>query len=223
MEFILKNKPFAIRSAELFATIPNPNSLRKSWLCKYHPEADPRPFWSLEVWAEGEWYEGDEEEEMGGVEARATAEEMRFPIRRWTYVQGQTVEWAGPYDEKVGGPYGVFYLEEHDIIRRARLRFTERDGTAFRFEWEGVCNVYGDEGYERDVPFSTAGWARFTGVTVYGGGADTDESLRGRLAQYFDPRDFVQGSLLSRSDRHGYFRRVKSSHAVFTPSDARAA
>src|SRR5215213_1649428 len=150
MEFILKDKPFLIKSAELFATILNPARLPR-----HLPEGDPRPFWSLEVWAEGDWYE---DEEMGGVEteARATAEEMRFPIRRWTDVLGQTIEWAGPYDQKVGGPYGIFYLEEHDRIGRARLRFTERDGTAFRFEWEGVCNVYGDEGYERDVPFSTA-------------------------------------------------------------------
>jgi hypothetical protein len=75
--------------------------------------------------------------------------------------------------------------------------------------------------YGRDVPFSAAGWARFKGVTVYGGGADTDETMRGRLARYFDPHDFVQGPLLRRSDRHGYFRRVETAHAVFTPSDAR--
>lgn len=219
MEFFLKNKPFTIKSAELFANVPNPSHLPKRL-----PEGDPRPFWSLEVWAEGEWWaeEEGEEEEMGGVEARATAEEMRFPIRRWTDVLGQTIEWAGPYEQKVGGPYGNFYLGEHDTISRARLRFTDRDGTAFRFEWEGVCNVHGDEEYERNVPFSAAGWARFTGVTVFGGGADTDESLRARLAQYFDPHDFVQGTLLRRDYRRGLFRRDKFSHAVFTPPDAGA-
>ncbi len=215
MGFILKNKPLVVRSAELSATIPDPGRLPKRL-----PEGDPQPFWSLEVWAEGKWYE---DEETGDVEARATAEEMRFHIRRWTDVVGQTVEWAGPYDQKVGGPYGHFYLEEHDRIGRARLRFTERDGAAFRFEWEGVCDVNGNEGYERDVPFSAAGWARFTGVGVLGGGADTDESLRSRLARYFDPHDLVQGPLIRRDYRHGFFRRYKFSEAVFTPSDARAA
>jgi hypothetical protein len=221
MGFILKGKPFAIKSAELFATIPNPR-----WVRKYDPADDPRPFWSLEVWADVEQDDVEQDdEEMGGViyPARATAEEMRFPIRRWEEVAGRTVEWAGPYDEKAGGPYGCFYLEEHERIGRARLRFTERDGTAFRFEWEGVCDVYLDGEGLRDVPFSAAGWARFTGVTVYGGGADTDESVRGRLAQYLDPRDFVQGPLLRRTDRHGFFRRLKSCHAVFTPSGARTA
>lgn len=209
MGFILNDKPFAIRSAELFATIPNPY-----WVRKYDPADDPRPFWSLEVWVEGEL--GIEDE------ARATAEEMRFPVRRWADVVGQTVEWAGTYDEKAGEPYGGFYLGVHDAISRARLRFTEREGIAVRFEWEGACNVYLDNEYKRDVPFSAAGWARFMGVTVQGNGAHTDESVRDRLAQYFDPRDFIQGPLIRRSYRHSFFRRINSSHAVFTPSDPRA-
>lgn len=211
MKFILKDKTFDIRSAELSATIPDP-----CWVRRYDPADDPRPYWSLEVWVEGE---------LNGLveEARATAEEMRFQIRRWTDVAGQTVEWAGPYDKKAGRPYGLFYLGEHEMIGRARLRFTERDGTAFRFEWEGACDVFWGEEYGRDVPFSAAGWARFTGVCVLGSGADTDESVRSRFAQYFDPRYFVQGPLIRRSYRHSLFRRIKSSDALFTPSDPRAA
>ena len=214
MGFILNDKPFAIRSAELSATIPDPD-----WVRKYDPARDPRPYWSLEVWVEGDL--GIEDE------ARASAEEMRFPIRRWTDVVGQTVEWTAPSDKKAGRPYGLpygnFYLGEHDIISRARLRFTERDGVQFRFEWEGACNVYLDDEDRRDVPFSAAGWARFTGVGVLGSGADTDESVRGRFAQFFDPRYFVQGPLMHSSYRHSFFRRIKSSTAVFTPSEARAA
>ena len=61
MEFILNGKPFAIKSSELFATIPDP-----AWVRKYDPANNPRPFWSLEVWIEGDL--GIEEE------ARATAE-----------------------------------------------------------------------------------------------------------------------------------------------------
>jgi hypothetical protein len=221
MKFILKDRPFTIRSAELFATIPDPSRLRRGWLRKYwrprkyDPESDPRPFWSLEVWVEGEM-DGEVQE------ARATAEEMRFPVRRWVDVAGQVVEWSEPNGAQHGRPYGLFYLGEHEMIGRARLRFTERDGAAFWFEWEGVCDVFWGEEYGRDVPFSVAGWARFTGVTVGGGGADTDETLRERLAQYFDPRDFIQGPLIRRSYRLGFFRRIESSHAVFTPSEARA-
>jgi hypothetical protein len=210
MGFILNNKPFAIRSAELSATIPDP-----CWVGKYDPAHDYRPYWSLEVWIEGEL--GIEDE------ARATAENMRFQIRRWTDVVGQTVEWAGPNGAKHDSPYGIFYLEEHEMIGRARLRFTERDGIAFRFEWEGACDVYLDEEYRRDVPFSAAGWAQFTGVGVLGSGADTDESMRDRFARYFDPCYFVQGPLIRRSYRHSFFRRIESSSALFTPSEARTA
>ena len=209
MEFLLNKKSFPIASAELFATIQNPH-----WLRKYHPEDDPSIFWSLEVWVKGDL--GIEEE------ARATAEEMRFPIKRWEEIAGQTVAWEHRSDRRAVGPYGNFYLGVHDAIRRARLRFTERDGTAFRFEWEGVCDVYLDDDYRRDVPFSAEGLARFTGVTVYGNGKDTDETVRERFAQYLDPRDFVQGTLNRRTDRHGFFRRITTSHTVFTPLDARA-
>ncbi|HEV2802290.1 MAG TPA: hypothetical protein VGW12_17595 [Pyrinomonadaceae bacterium] len=214
MGFILKDKQFAIRSAELSATIPDP-----CWVRKYDPARDPRPYWSLEVWVEGDL--GIEEE------ARATAEEMRFQIRRWTDIVGQTVEWTAPSDKKAGRPYGLpygnFYLGEHDIISRARLRFTERDGVQFKFEWEGACNVYLDDEDRRDVTFSAEGWARFSGVGVLGSAADTDESLRSRLAWYFDPHDLVQGPLIRREYRRDFFRRYKFSEAIFTPSEAHAA
>lgn len=211
MGFILNDKPLAVRSAELSATIPNPY-----WVRKHDPPHDFRPYWSLEVWVEGE-LNGLEEE------ARATVENMRFQIRRWTDVLGQTVEWAGPNEAKYDRPYGVFYLEEHEMIGRARLRFTERDGAAFRFEWEGACEVYLDGEYRRDVPFSAEGWVQFKGVGVLGSGADTDESLRDRFAQYFDPRYFVQGPIIRDSYQQSFFRRIESSNALFTPSDPRAA
>ena len=189
--------------------------MNPKWLRKYHPEDDPGIFWSLEVWVEGDL--GIEEE------ARASAEEMRFPIRRWEDIAGQTVEWSRPSEKKFGGgPYGAFYLGVHDVIGRARLRFTERDDTAFGFEWEGVCNVYLDDDYRHDVPFSAEGLAQFTGVTVHGNGSDTEESVRDRFAQYLDPRDFVQGPLIRRTDRHGFFKRITTSHTVFTLVDAGA-
>lgn len=211
MGFILNGKPFAIKSAELFATIHAPDRRRKYWPRRNRTAGDPRIFWSLEVWAAGE-IDGAE------TDARVMAEEMHFPVRRWIDLAERTVEWAGRPGEKADGrPYGCFYLEEHDMIDHARLRIAERDGVAFRFEWEGVCKAYL---YEHDVPFSASGWATFTGVSVYENGAGSDESMRDRLALYLDPRDFVQGTLLCRSDRQGYFRHVESCHTVFTPSEA---
>ena len=151
---------------------------------------------------------------------RASCDNLHFPIRRWVDVAGQVAEWSEPYDEEAGEHNGNFYVFEHGDIARARLRFPERDGVTFRFEWEGVCDVFWDEDYGQDVPFSASGWAEFTGVTVQGSEADTDETLRGRLAEYLDPRDFVQGPLL----REGHYDSgVKAARAVFTPLGVPAA
>jgi len=209
MVLILKDKTFAIKNARLSATIPDPY-----WLRTYHPTGDPRLFWSLEVKAE--------EEADGEMSAPlASRENLHFPIRRWVDVVGQIVEWSEPYDEKTGEPNGNFYVFEHGSIARACLTFPERNGVTFRFEWEGACDVFWDEDYGGDVPFSASGWAEFTGVTAYGNESDTSESLRGRLAEYLDPRDFVQGPLLR--EGHRYESGVKMARAVFTPLEVPAA
>jgi hypothetical protein len=209
MIFILKDKTFAINSARLSATILDPY-----WLHTYHPSGDTRLFWSLEVEAEQE--DGDEM-----WEPRASCENLHFPIRRWVDVAGQTAEWSEPYDEEAGEHNGNVYVVEHGSIARARLHFPERNGATFRFEWEGSCDVLWDEDYGHDVPFSASGWAEFTGVTVQGSESDTDETLRGRLAAYLDPRDFVQGPLLR--EGHRYDSGVKMARTVFTPLGVPAA
>lgn len=205
MEFILKENLFAIKSAELSATVLDPY-----WLGKYHPTGDARLFWCLEVEAEGEV-----DDEV--YSPSAAVEEMRFPIRRWTDMVGQTIEWSGPADEKAGVPNGRFYLDDHGRISRGRLQFFERDGAQIRFQWDGVCDVlWGDEDLH-DVPFSAKGWARFSRVTVHGSASDTEDSLRRRLDENIDSRDFVQGQLLPGTR---YDSGVKMCSMVFTPVES---
>jgi hypothetical protein len=203
MRLTLKDKTFALQSARLSATIPDPY-----WERMYTPTGDARLFWSLEVVAE----QGTGGEIWG---PRVYHENLHFPIRRWMDVVGQAVEWSEPYEEESGEPNGGFYVVEHGDIPSAHLRFTERDGVSFRFEWEGVCDVFWDDEYGQDVPFSASGWAEFTGVIVRGSESDTDETLRGRLAQYLEPGDFAQGPLCR--DGHCYESGVQMTHAVFTP------
>ena len=203
MFLVLKDKMFAIKSAEISAAIPDPY-----WLRTYHPAGDARLFWSLDVEAE---------QKTGGEmwEPRAYHENLHFPIRRWKDVVGQAAEWSEPYDEEANEHNGGFYVFEHGDISRARLRFPERDGVKFRFEWDGVCDVFWDDDYGQDVPFSASGWAEFTGVTVQGSELDTDEMLRDRLAQHLDPRDFVCESVVR--EGQSYESGVKMARAVFTP------
>jgi hypothetical protein len=146
---------------------------------------------------------------------RVYHENLQFRIRRWLEIAGRAVEWSERYEEESGEPNGGFYVVEHGGIPHARLSFFERDGTRFRFEWTGACDVFWDEEYSQDVPFSVSGWAEFTGVIVRGSESDTDETLRGRLAQYLDPGDFAQGPLCM--DGHCYESGVKMAHARFSP------
>jgi hypothetical protein len=203
MELTLRNKTFPLKSAKLSAAIPDPY-----WSRTYNPKGDARLFWSLHVDAE-------REAEEQAWRPRVYHENVRFPIRRWMEVAEQVVEWSERYDAESGEPNGGFYVFEHGDIPRARLSFFERDGASFRFEWTGVCDVFWDEEYGLDVPFSATGWAEFTGAIVCGSESDTDETLRGRLAQYLDPRDFAQGSLCM--DGHRYGSGIKMAHALFSP------
>lgn len=201
-----RNVPFALKRAELSATILDPY-----WVRTYEPNGEQRLFWSLEVVAERSG------ERLG---PHLYHEHLDFPIRRWIEVAGQVVEWSQPYDPQSGELNGVFYVVQHGEIRRGCLRFLERDGVAFRFDWAGVCEVlwedFGDEDKDdREAPFSASGWAEFTGVIVQGSERDTDETLRGRLATYLDPRDFAQGPLFMDGNR--YESGVKMAHALFSP------
>jgi hypothetical protein len=204
---IVKPQRRSCDGAELSAAIPDPY-----WSLKYNPTGDAGLVWSLDVGTEPE---------VGGEmwRPRAYHENLHFPIRRWMDVAGQFVEWSARYEEESGEPNGGFYVMEHGDIPRANLRFFERDGVTFRFEWTGVCDVFWNDEYGQDVPFSAAGWAEFTSVIVYGSESDTDETFRARLAEYLDLRDFIQGPLCC--DGHCYESGVKMAHTVFTPVGAR--
>lgn len=203
MRLILRNKTFALKSAELSAAIPDPY-----WSHMYNPTGDSRLFWSLNVQAERE-----PEGEMWGP--RVYHENLHFPIRRWMDVVGQVIEWSERYEEKSGEPNGGFYVLEHGDIPAALLRFPERNGIAVRFEWEGICDVFWDDDYGQDVPFWASGWAEFNRVIVRGSESDTDATFRDRLAEYLDPSDFEQGPLCR--DGHCYESGVKMADMVFTP------
>jgi hypothetical protein len=203
MWIALKDRRFPIGRAELSAAVPDPY-----WSAKYNPSGDPRLVWHFEL--KGERVDG---EEMW--EPLVYHQNLHFPIRRWLEVAGQVVGWATPVDDASGEPNGAFYVLEHEAISRGRLCFFERDGFRFRFSWDGVCDVFWDEEYGQDVPFSAAGWATFTGVRVHGSEIDTNESLRTRLALYLEIRDFKQGPQCRSS--HTYNDGVGMTDAHFAP------
>jgi len=202
MWITLRDLRFPIGRAELSAAVPDPY-----WSAKYNPSGDRRLFWYFEL-------QGERAAGVEMWEPLVYHQNLHFPVRRWVEVAGQAVEWSTAVDDESGEPNGSFYVLEHEAISRGRLRFLERDGLRFRFSWDGVCDVFWDEEFGRDVPFSAEGWAMFTEVIVRGSENDTAESLRERLEGYLETRDFVQGLLC----RDGpYNDGVGAVHAVFTP------
>jgi hypothetical protein len=202
MRITLRDRTFTIERATLSAAIPDPY-----WSAKYNPYGDARLFWCLELVGKRRV-----DDEMW--EPLVYHENLHFPIRRWVEVTGQLVEWSTSVDDESGEPNGAFYILEHEAISQGKLGFFERDGFRFRFEWDGVCDVFWDEEYGQDVPFSAAGWATFTGIVVRGSELDTEKSILNRLAGYLDIRDFMQGPLVQ--DGH-YNDGVGCAHAEFTP------
>jgi hypothetical protein len=202
MWITLKDRRFPISRAELSAHIPDPY-----WSAKYNPTGDARLFWYFELKCER-----PDGEEMW--EPLVYHQNLHFPIRRWREVSGQVVEWSSAVDEESGEPNGSFYILEHEAISRGRLYFSDRDGLRFRFSWDGLCDVFWDEEYGKDVPFSAMGWATFTEVGVGGSDKDTAESLRDRLDEYLDAREFVQGPLRQEGYRNDGVGIVS---AKFTP------
>jgi hypothetical protein len=199
MQLVLKDRVFEIAEATLGAYIPDPH-----WSRKYDPHGHAGLSWALTVEAK--------EAEFGDDvwEPRVYHEELRFPVRRWIDLAGQTVTFDPDRDEEAG----TLYVFEHAPISRGTLRFLERDGLRFRFEWEGFGDVFWSEPYYEDVPFTIHGWATFTEVVVRGSARDDDASIRARLAEHLDPDDFVQHPLQT---GHPYDDGVRSAEAIFTP------
>lgn len=203
MKLVLKDRVFAVEQATLGAALPDPY-----WSKKYNPKGYAGLAWSLTVEAE------ERELDESWWEPILSHDELRLPVRRWTDVAGQVVSWNRATRAE-GEAIGHLYLFEHEDIPRATIRFTARDGLRFRFEWEGLCDVHYDDEYGRDVPFRVEGWATFESVQLNGSDRDTDASMRARLAEHLDVRDFAQSPI--RSLGHRYDSGVGMTEAVFTP------
>ena len=203
----LKALVFDIAGATLSGTIPDPY-----WSRKFDRGGDAMLRWSLDV---------DTTRQILNDESWAPYlyhHTLRLPVRRWIHIQGQSVAWNVPFDARTGQPNGGFYVFEHAKISRASLRFIERLGVKFRFNWEGLCDIDWDDEYGKDVPFAANGWATFTGIIAYGSEFDTDELLRARVEHYIDVDDFTQEPI--QFNGHSYEDGVKMARALFKPISA---
>jgi hypothetical protein len=200
---LLKDRSFEVESATVGARVPDPNHSNQynyaglTWILEI--DAMERIFDNV-AWRPGIYHDS-----------------LRLPVRRWTDIVGRELRWTSSFDEQTGKPNGSFYVFEHAEIVEASLRFLDRDRRAIHILWTGLCNVFWGDEYGVNVPFEVDAWLSFAEIIVNGSERDTDESLRERLVQHIDVKDFVQQPM--QLGTHTYEDGIKMAHGVFTPID----
>jgi hypothetical protein len=140
---------------------------------------------------------------------------MVLPISAWRSLEGQQVVWHAPHDVKTGEPNGGFYVFGHGDIPKGCIRIGLREGSNFKVEWDGLCDIYWNEIYKNDVPFSLITQANFKGITVMASEYDSAETVRTRLALYTDISNLSQGPFaLSENE---YQDGVRMARCEFVP------
>jgi hypothetical protein len=202
--FHLKDLHFSIDSAEIIASIMDPY-----WNKQYNQSHEIQLNWSLDIETRDKTIKGE-------IWApHIYHETLHFPIRRWKDLSGQTVSWDSPFDEKTGEANGGFYVFEHEDISQATMIIAQRKGTRFKVQWEGLCNVFWDEDYRENVPFSIETWADFKGILVRGSERDTNETMSEHLSAFIDVADFHQHPIEHSS--HKYESGVGMASSRFVP------
>lgn len=112
----------------------------------------------------------------------------------WKDLAGLRLAWSPDAVRPDDGPCAM-YIWEHGAIPRATLEIGPRDGDRFRVCWEGRCEIFYNEDYMDDVPFSAETWARFSHISVLGDFDQGVDQLSQRLAVQTDMTDLRPGPL----------------------------
>ncbi len=78
---------------------------------------------------------------------------LRLRAENVTELQGQKTAWRDetndPHPEQ-----GTMYVFGHEDVRKCEISFGELKDETIQFTWNGLCDVYWDETYRDNVPFS---------------------------------------------------------------------
>jgi len=181
MTMILRDVRFPIREATISGHILNPD-----WLNKYGEGKSLRLEWDVVVQTEEQLID----EELF-ADPRISWAEFSFPIRRWSELEGQTIQFDAARDA-LTAPHAFSYFETHELIPVSTLKFVKRAGNKFLIHWEGTCDPMFEEPYHKNVPFLIQTEAVFKEISVQAGESDTDATTLERLSKYLDPADFIQ-------------------------------
>jgi hypothetical protein len=194
--FVLKDLRFEVENATLLGHVYDPYPYEGNWtLC-----------WSINI----SMKERDVDGEIWCP--RLYHDSFRLAVRRWFDVSEQPLVWDAAFNSTTGEPNGGLYVFEHGDIPQATLRFLERNGRNLKVDWTGKCNVFWDERYGENIPFTVETTVRFDYVDVRGTAQDNDATLLERLALFLDPGDFVQHPIQFDDPK-----LVNSTYSIFEP------
>lgn len=91
---------------------------------------------------------------------------FRLDIKSWKDIEGISLKWDSQYNAN-GEEAGTLYVFEHEDVTTGTIEFLKRNGNRFLVRWTGTANVYWNDEYGEDVPFSFEGEVEFSGVSAY--------------------------------------------------------
>lgn len=168
----LRDRQFVLVGGVISATLEDPH-----WVARYDGPRGPRLFWSIRFDTVGREFDEELWEPSSYVEA------LFLDIRDWRSLSGVRIAWK----DRDAAPEGTgFYVFGHEHIKAGSLSFGGRDRCTFKVDWSGSCDIYWNELFNQDVPFSISGTAEFAGVTANCSERDTLQSVTDRLAANLD-------------------------------------
>ncbi len=129
-ELRLRNRVFRVRAAHLGRTLPD-----ETWHLEIETESEE---FDGEHWAPSLYHQGLK------LAAAVPAE-----------LDGLITTWSSPNRPSYPHPeLGILYVFGHEVVRESQLGFQQHENGAIEVRWAGVADVFWDEPFAEDVPFS---------------------------------------------------------------------
>lgn len=117
---------------------------------------------------------------------------FKLDIKSWKDIAGLSLKWDSQYN-KNGEEAGTLYVFEHEYVTSGTIQFLERNGNKFKVKWTGTANVYWNDEYGEDVPFSFEGEVEFSGVNAHCDEISNLDKLKVAMTEFInlDEYDFI--------------------------------
>lgn len=191
--FELGKLKFAVESAVLSGSF-----LDAAMSKRMQSTGEPEFCWHIEIgMKEGEFITEPDEEELEELEE---GEEIiyesvspslyhnngfKLDIKSWKDIEGISLEWDSEYNEN-DEEAGYLYVFEHENVTKGTIKFLKRNKDRFLVSWKGTANVYWNDEYGEDVPFSFEGEVKFKGISACCDSISTLDELKTAISDFID-------------------------------------